>query len=61
MIWILPDPLFVYNVKGLAQMAMVSLSFGRATAAAIAPPLPPIGFDKTSDAKDQGPGHDNSH
>ena len=31
------------------------------TTAAIAAPLPPIGFNKTSDAKHQGHGHYNSH
>ncbi len=55
--------ILIYDFKGLILVARPRLFLGRATAAAaaVASPLPFIGFDKTSDAKDQGPGHNNSH
>jgi len=52
---------FMNNIKRLPLGALTFFSFGCATAAAITPPLPSIGFDNTSDAKNQGHGHDNSN
>jgi hypothetical protein len=56
-IWILPDALFVllfiYDFEGLALTALACLVLDSAATAvaAIAAPLPPIGFNKTSDTK----------